>query len=180
MHPCRGWAPFPEAVFPFFIFPLAPFMHLKSCITSQLVFIVILSQLSAQTNLNKSLKKKKISPKVLENKASKQEWTLLSWNNVCPEVPLSTPPVLSQPPETALMSLCWAPPQSRWNLVSQSSVFMCFFPVMECEIRACGRNASNYRVEGSGGYIGGELCRIVSKAFVTMLLSCPVFVPGDS
>lgn len=51
-----------------------------------------------------------------------------------------------------------------------------FFPVMECEIRAFGRNgnASYYRVEGSGGYIGGEHCRIVSKVIGTTLLSCHI------
>lgn len=76
--------------------------------------------------------KTKQSPHLLENKASKQECTLLSGKNVCPELPLSSPPVLSQPPETALMfALCWAPPTTRprsgWNPVAGNSVFMCFF-----------------------------------------------------
>lgn len=46
-----------DAVFPFFILPSVPFTHLKQCVSSQLVFIVTSSRLSARANINKSFKK---------------------------------------------------------------------------------------------------------------------------
>lgn len=82
---------------------------------------------------------------------------------MCPQLPLSTPPVLSQPPETALMFTLRCAELRRprglgpgCNPLAGNSVFMCFFPEMECEIRAGGRNgkASYHGVEGSGGLYG--------------------------
>lgn len=110
-------------------------MHFKWCISSQPVFLVTSSHLSAQADLNKSLGEKKKSVLRSEKKALKQEWTLWSGNKcVCPQLPLSTPPVLSQPPETALMFALRCAELRRprglgpgCNPVAGNSVFMWFF-----------------------------------------------------